>query len=159
MAFITVTVTNLGDIKDKLTALGAKMHDFTTAMEAVGDAVGKYFSGQVFASEGAVLGSRWAELTPATQAEKNHLFPGRGILERTGAMREGFTSDATPMSVWVSNEAPYFPYHQLGTTNGAGRGHNIPARPMIGVNDAVESIIGDIIRADVNAKIEAFNGR
>jgi phage gpG-like protein len=70
-----------------------------------------------------------------------------------------FYSEADPMSVFISNNARtprganLFAIHQLGTGSGSGRGHNIPARPMMGINEPVKSIIAQIIETDLRSKI------
>jgi phage gpG-like protein len=161
MAFITVTVTNLKETEAGLKALEVKMHDFGTAMVAIGHALSDYFSNDVFESEGGALGKRWVSLSPKYEEWKRSHYDGRLILEQTGTMRKSFTSEPDLTSVFVTNKATtrsgksLFAIHQLGTSGGAGRGHNIPARPMIGINEGVRSIIAQIIDADIKAKIES----
>lgn len=66
---------------------------------------------------------RWAALSAQYAAWKARNFPGRGILERTGLLREGLTQrggryqvrrmDATTLELGTS--APYAQFHQHGT--------------------------------------------
>jgi len=154
---ISVTVTNLDKVDERLSKLGASLHDFTGAMETLGAKLIQFYSNTVFVSGGTALGKRWKALASSTVSEKEKMWPGRGILERTGALSHGFYSDITPTSLYISNKVPYFPYHQLGTSEGRGRGHNIPARPMLGTGARVESMIKTVIEADVRDKINKAN--
>ena len=160
MSFITVQVTNLHETNDKLTKLALSMHNFESAMVEVGKALEHYFGTDVFESEGGALGSRWKALSEPYGSVKRRTYDGRLILEKTGHLRKSWYSEADPMSVFISNNARtpkganLFAIHQLGTGSGTGRGHNIPARPMMGINEPVKSIIGQIIEADIRSKID-----
>lgn len=164
MFTITVTVTGLDEAKAKTAALGERLSDFTEALTSLGTAMIKFYSDSVFNTSGEALGSPWRALTDKTVLEKDKKWPGRGILQRTGALQQGFYNDITPMSLFISNNtktangADLFAIHQLGTSSGSGRGHNIPARPMIGVNPVIESLIQTVIEADVRAKIDSTMG-
>lgn len=154
---VIVKVTGLDNVQSRLSKLGDSLHDFTAALTELGKSLIMFYSETVFVSEGQALGSRWTPLTDKTDAYKNRLWPGRGILQRSGALQHGFTSDVTPDTLFITNSVPYFPYHQLGTATGPGRGHNIPARPMLGVNSTVEGMIRTVLTADIQAKIESTN--
>jgi len=153
MLSIQINVTGLDKAQERLTQLGASLHDFTSALTTLGKQLIIFYSQSVFISEGSALGKRWTPLAASTQAEKDRDWRGRGMLVRTGAMQQGFYSNVTPDTLLVSNSVPYFPYHQLGTSEGRGRGHNIPARQMIGVNSTVEAMIKSVMEADIRAKI------
>jgi phage gpG-like protein len=159
MAFITVHVTNLKESSEKLTKLAMSMHNFAPAMVEIGKALEHYFSTDVFESEGGALGSRWKALSEPYGTVKRRTYDGRLILEKKGNLRKSFYSEADPMSVFISNNARtprganLFAIHQLGTGSGSGRGHNIPARPMMGINEPVKSIIAQIIETDLRSKI------
>lgn len=162
---ITVTVTGLDDAQARLGALGDSLHDFTGALTSLGTALLRYYSETVFVTSGEALGSSWRALKDTTVKEKIRKWPGRGILQRSGAMQEGFYNDITPVSLFISNHVKYFEYNQLGTGEkgdgvvpGVGRGKNLPARPMLGVNSAVESLVTQVIEADVRAKIDSTMG-
>lgn len=74
-----------------------------------------------FATEGGE--ERWERLSTQYAAWKAQNFPGRGILERTGLLKEGLTTrggrynvrrmDATTLELGTS--APHAQYHQHGT--------------------------------------------
>jgi phage gpG-like protein len=161
---VVVEVTGLDPAKANLTALGDSLHDFTDALTTLGETLILYFGQTVFVSQGEALGDPWAALAPSTVAEKEKKYPGRGTLVRTGELQNSFYDDVTPLSLFVSNNAKtpggqsLFEIHQLGTSGGRGRGHNIPARHMIGVNASVVSMIETVIKADIDAKIASVYG-
>lgn len=175
---VTIHVTGLDRTEERLSRLGASLHDFTGALTELGKALIIFYSQTVFTGSGTPLGKRWKPLAASTQAEKEREWRGAGMLVRTGAMQGGFYSEVTPGTLFISNSVPYFPYHQLGTGvgrggadstsllgglgihyggGGTGRGRNLPARPMIGVSPAVERIIKRTLEADIKKKIESTN--
>lgn len=161
---VIVTVTGLDETDTHLGLLTEKLHDFTAALTTLGAMLIQFYGQDVFISSGQALGDTWANLAPATQAEKDKDWPGRSTLVRTGELQDSFYSEVSPMSLYVSNNArtndgtSLFAIHQLGTGDGPGRGHNIPARPMIGINSTVSAMIETVIKADIAAKIEASRG-
>lgn len=154
---VVIKVTGLDNVQSRLTKLGTSLHDFTAALETLGKSLILFYSDTVFTSEGQALGSRWTPLTNKTEDYKRDRWPGRGILQRSGALQHGFYSEVSPDTLFVSNNVPYFSYHQLGTATGSGRGHNIPRRPMLGINSRVERMIKTVLQADIKAKIESTN--
>lgn len=158
-AYVTIKISNLTHTEDKLQKLIALTHNLTPAMEAIGKELEHFYSEDVFNSEGGALGKKWQELAESTRERKAVEFPGRGILERTGTLRRSFYSEVTPLSVFISNNAEtpdgrsLFAIHQLGTSEGKGRGHNIPARPMIGLNESTKAIIRQIITDEIKLRL------
>jgi len=70
-------------------------------------------------------GGPWTEhpLSPMYAAWKARKFPGKGLLEATGALRtslvsfgEGSVTEYGPNSVFISSSVDYAGYHQTGTT-------------------------------------------
>ena len=71
------------------------------------------FSNDVFRTEGRAVGKpRWKPLSPAYAKRKSRLYPGKGILEATGTMRNSFKRRFTPEMAAIWNTAEYFRYHQ-----------------------------------------------
>jgi phage gpG-like protein len=76
-----------------------------------------------FRDEGAGGPSgRWVALDPEYAAWKAKKFPGKGILEATGALRESLTSQGEgsvvsygPNSVFIGSDVEYAEFHQTGT--------------------------------------------
>lgn len=74
-------------------------------------------------------------LSPAYRAWKQRKFPGKGLLELTGALRtslttfgEGSVTEYGPNSVFISSSVEYAPFHQTGTGT-------MPRRPPIEPSD------------------------
>lgn len=152
MLAITIKVTGTQEVIDKLKRLESGLKDFTAPLEAIGEELKAFFSGQVFASQGGVLGVRWPTLAVATMVYKRKHYPSYATtpLIRTGAMQHSFEKQSSRNMLRVYNTAPYFVYHQSSAAR-----HKIPYRPMIGVSPDVENIIKKIMEADIKAKIEA----
>lgn len=148
---MTVTITGLDRTEERLSALGASLTDFTEALTGLGESLKLFYGDTVFNSNGQALGGTWTPLNATYDQWKANHYPGRGILEQTGTMRNSFYADVTPATLFIGNSDEKFPWHQLGTSRG------IPARPMIGLNPKVEEMVRAAIEADVKAKIESTN--
>ena len=70
-----------------------------------------------FSTEGAYLGEKWEKLSQATVIQRGKLGFGAGpILQRTGKLKRSTRKkQVTNTSLTISNTAPYYKYHQLGT--------------------------------------------
>ena len=147
---ISVEVTGGEEVMRKLDALGAKLNDFKKPLTEIGHQLTDYYSGPAFDSEGSVFSTPWAQLSPATQAYKSMHFAAYASLPlvATGKMRSSFRSQATAMSLTIDNTAPYFQYHQLGTSK-------LPRRRMLGPDREVTSIVRRAIVADIRSKLGA----
>jgi hypothetical protein len=142
-----------GDAKfmSKLKGLGnLDRLDFHQALEKVGKGMTSYYSNEVFASQGGVLGTPWEHLADSTQAYKIlHYTQYAAVpLMATGAMKDSFTSKAGPRQLVISNSAPYFVYHQSSAPRS-----KLPRRQMLGINTPIKTIIKTVILADLEAKI------
>jgi hypothetical protein len=91
--------------------------------------------GQVRTSLGTFGPGHWAPLSPEYAAWKARHFPDKGILERTGRLRESVRWDGRalgqdgyfvpgPRSVFFGTDVPYGRFHQDGTKR-------MPARPFL----------------------------
>lgn len=76
---------------------------------------------EAFSSEGSsTRDGRWTALDPTYAAQKARLFPGKRILERTGALRDSLTGGPggrvtmRPMSLLIESQVPYGSFHQEG---------------------------------------------
>lgn len=148
---VTVKISGDTELTAKLTKLGTKLVNFMEANKSIGKEVAAYYGGQVFASQGAELGKRWASLSPNYKRYKAKKYPGRGLNVVSGHMQKGFTYEATTKQVVIFNEVskesvPYFDFIQLGT-------RKMPARPMLGINEPIKTIIADIVNIDIANKI------
>lgn len=142
MTEVVVSISGDREVMAKLQKLGNGVLNLQRPMTDIGDYLTGFFSGQVFASRGQVIGERWKPLNPRYAAQKAQRWPGRPPLIRTGLMQRSFKKNAGRMSVEVFNRAPHFDYHQGGT-------RRLPARVMMKVDQTRERRIVDIINADI----------
>lgn len=86
-----------------------------------------------FDTEGAYASGGWAQLTPEYAAWKALHYPGKGILQATGQLRQAASKPrrvVTPRSLTLiiddsgPHHGPILRYHQTGTGK-------MPARPLI----------------------------
>lgn len=122
-------------------------------MAEVGDHAEKYFGGQVFASRGGVLGQSWPRLSPGYAAQKAKRYPGRLPLVRTGVMQRSLVSTASSTSVSITNDAPYFKYHQSSAARS-----KIPRRIMIGIYSGMQADVTSVIAAALARRIKQRAG-
>lgn len=110
-----------------------------------------------FDAEGGGPHGGWAELSEAYAAWKTEKFPGKPILERTGALREGLTAASTAFGVrdWSAStfnfgtvNVPYASFHQSGTSK-------MPVRPPFDFDDAFEKDLQTAARKGVNEALKA----
>lgn len=101
-----------------------------------------------FPTEGSRLGLPWQKLALSTLREKQRLgYGGKGILERTGQLKDAFSKDVTSLMVRVFNPTPYFKYHQLG-------GSTLPQRKMIVASENVKGKIYEIFNLFIRDSIK-----
>jgi phage gpG-like protein len=158
---IDVKIVGANQIRDKLARLGSELYNFTEEFAAIGTELTAYYAGS-FSMKGSQYGKPWAPLRPATLAYKtNHMGDMMGgaspsqPLIFSGKMRDSFKFEAGPTALRVYNAADYFKYHQLGTSPGRGRGHNIPQRVMMALNGQLIEGIKTTIKTGLRARIEA----
>ena len=109
---------------------GDNITDFTKPFERIAD---NFYEGEreIFGSGGGAAGG-WAPLSPQYAAWKSLHYPGRPILQRTGAMMESFTGKSGPFSRFslapkrleMGADDPKAGYHQKG-------GGNLPKREVV----------------------------
>ena len=86
--------------------------DWTPAFQTTTEYLIEVFSTDVFEGEGAIIEEHWAPLSRAYAWQKQKMYPGKGILERTGAMKAQFSATYGPKFASITNTADYFKYHQ-----------------------------------------------
>jgi len=145
---ITITISGLD--KTERTLRGAKraVENLQPAMSEVGTYLARFFSSQVFASRGGIIGEPWQSLSARYAAYKAKRYPGRPPLVRTGLMQRSFISNSGASFARVSNSAPYFDYHQLG-------GSKVPERVMMKVDETRGREIVGIVERYLAAQIGA----
>lgn len=133
---------------DRLRAAGA---DLRPALEDIGEYLLRT-TRERFVDQKDPDGAPWAPLAPATVARKKR-NAGK-ILTRDGYLRGGLAYRADSDSVVVGSPSVYAGTHQFGAERGAfgvtSRGSpipwgDVPARPFLGLSDADEREVVDII--------------
>lgn len=148
MTEISVTITGDKEVLAHLRKVGNGVINLRQPMSEIGRDLTGFFSGQVFASRGGIIGESWAKLSPAYARYKAKTYPGRPPLVRTGEMQRSFKSRATATSVEVYNTAKHFDYHQLGT-------RKMPARVMMKVDEPRLKAIHDTVDRYVQSLVGA----
>lgn len=138
MANIVINVTGDKETMAQLRRLGMAAINLSPAMHLIGTYLTTFFSGEVFASRGRVIGEPWAPLNTGYAAHKARTFPGRPPLIRSGQMNKGFQAHTGRTFARINNPVPHFDYHQEGTSS-------IPARVMMKVDQQRQQTIVDII--------------
>lgn len=86
-------------IHRRLEGLLANIEDLTPALERIAEHFYAHMR-EVFATEGgATAGGRWTGLAPDYAAWKAQFYPGQGILQRTGRLRESLTAPGAAGSI------------------------------------------------------------
>jgi phage gpG-like protein len=148
---VRVVVTGDKQLISKLTALGPKLSEFSAAFAILGKELTDYYAGKGFASQGGIFGESWKQLSPVYASKKGRNFPGRGILVASGTMQRNFSFSATPTTLTIGNDTPYFKYHQSTEPRS-----KMPRRASMGVNSEVKSIVKTVLEADIRNKIRAL---
>ena len=120
---------------------------------------------EIFASEGSAQGAAWAPLSDKYRAWKEKAYPGRPILELTGALHRAMTGGSgewhrigkREMTVGTKG-IPYTMAHNFGTDK-------LPARPFLNttnaamreLNKAMQYLLADIKR-DILRKLGGPGG-
>jgi hypothetical protein len=146
---MTYTITVQGDTEmiQKLRKFGVSILDLSDSMEKTGDYLTQFFSGEVFASRGQVIGKPWPALNDNYAAFKARTFPGRPPLIRTGLMNRSFKHKSTKLTTSLWNEAEYFKFHQEGL--------GVPERVMMLVDDKRERAVVQFVADDIEGKMSA----
>lgn len=107
----------LKELQFRLSRFSDNISDFSSFFAGLGPWF-KARMGDVFGSEGAASGPRWADLTPAYVKWKQEHYPGRPIGVLTGALRSSMTGGAgysqtitkKAASFGMSGSSPALPY-------------------------------------------------
>lgn len=147
---VRIVITGDRATRKKLQKLGRSIYRLRPAMKNIGEDLSSYYEKVPFGSQGKVYGKKWQKLSPAYAAKKDKRYTGKGLtpLIASGTMQDSFYYKAKKSSVYVSNSAEYFKYHQ--STKPRKR---IPRRQMIGTNPEVRRIIRGHIQDEINKKL------
>ncbi|WP_160665170.1 hypothetical protein [Pseudarthrobacter sp. ATCC 49987] len=140
-----ITVQGDDELIQRLKKFGVSVLDLSASMDKTGRYLTGFFSGEVFASRGGIIGRPWPALHSNYAAFKARTFPGRPPLIRSGLMNRSFKHKSTKLSASLWNEAEYFKYHQ------DGRG--VPERVMMLVDDRRERMVVQFVADDIAGKM------
>lgn len=109
---LTYTIEGETQLSRRLLLVADRVKDWTPAFQQTATTLKDIFSDAVFGTQGAIIEERWAPLSKAYAYRKQQRYPGKGLLEASGTMRNSFRSmfNSTEAAVW--NEAAYFKFHQ-----------------------------------------------
>lgn len=119
-----------------LLTLADGVKDWTPAFQETAITLKKIFSDDVFKTQGGVIDEHWSPLSKAYAYQKAKKYPGRGILEKTGTMRDSFMTMWRPDMAAVWNEADYFKYHQSNKPRS-----KLPRRVMMKLADSQRTLV------------------
>jgi hypothetical protein len=128
--------------KRALAQLRKMIHEFDDwkpELKAVGDYLVDLYQNPVFETEGGYFGARWQALTPVYAQRKAVTYPGRGILEASGALRRSYRREVFRNLVSIINDDPKAELHHLGK----GR---LPVRLIMKVDEKQKDQIVDIFK-------------
>lgn len=140
---IQVTITGDKELVKKLNGfIGSDGLNLKRSMGASGLYLTRFFSGEVFASRGRVIGKPWPALNSSYAAWKARRFPGRPPLVKSGEMMRGFKFKESQQKLELFNTADHFDIHQEGLGN-------VPQRMMMRIDDqraarVVKYLVGDL---------------
>lgn len=116
MAYIVeIVIKGDGDVLKLMGKLEHVLGHMKPVLEPVGEYLQKFYSGDVFTTEGQIIGETWAGLKESTVRQKVKKYPGRGILEASGSMMKSFDVQTTDTFMKLWNKADYAHWHQTGT--------------------------------------------
>lgn len=127
------------------------LRDYRKPFTQSADMLTALFSGQVFESQGAVIGEKWKRLSPRTVARKAKLGYPATPLVATGSMQRDFASVVKTNEAVISNGADYFKYHQSNKPR-----HVLPRRVMMKLNEDSKQRIVKFFQVYIR---EAMRGR
>lgn len=98
-----------------------------------------------FGSEGSYASGGWAALSPAYAAWKAANYPGRRILERTGALKASLTSRPFGVEVIEAKSAAFGSGIDYGKFHQAGGG-NLPQRRPVELPESERRLWANLIQ-------------
>lgn len=146
MAEYSLHIEGDKELMQKLRDFAAGQLDLSRSMDASGLYLSRFFSGEVFASRGQVIGEPWPRLHEAYAVFKARRWPGRPPLIRTGLMNSSFKHKSTKLTTSLWNEASYFDYHQ--------EGRGVPQRVMMKVDQQRATRVVKYLVSDLTTQMD-----
>ncbi|MBS4040413.1 MAG: phage virion morphogenesis protein [Flavobacteriales bacterium] len=147
---MTVRITGDRQTIKRLRGIDLHLRNLKPTMQKIAKELVSYVEGEVFESQGGVLGRVWPAVKPDTMRRKSRLrvVSGTQTLVASGKMRSNFKSDVGNKSLRIFNPTAYFKYH-----NSTEPRSKMPYRPMLLVNDVMERKVYAIVKRDIELKI------
>ena len=147
MSYFVFEIFGVETVKLRFTKLGIKANEAMPAMIAVLDYL-RHAAGATMDSQGRRTGGSWSQLKPATIRRKARLGQDPRIERATGLLYESLTraghpnqiANVTKTSATFGSDLPYARAQSKGDPK-----HNLPARPLIKLNQNDHNNIGRII--------------
>jgi len=147
MVQLSVTIEGDKALIRKYNKLKGQLTDFSKEMRYLSKWFEKFFSQDVFATEGDVLGEQWPRLGSKYEYWKRIRYAGRGILERSGKLRRGYTSKSGKDYAAIRNTVAYAIYHQEGTSK-------MPQRLLVKIDKERREFIIGVFRDAVIQRLQ-----
>lgn len=148
--YISWEIEGEKQLSRKLLLLSERVQDWTPAFKSSATELKNIFSKDVFKSEGSVIGESWSPLSRAYAYQKAKKYPGKGLLEATGAMKNGFMTMWRPDMAMVWNDIEYFKYHQSNKPRNV-----LPRRVMMKLGLAQRTLVVKIFHAYFNKMVNS----
>lgn len=119
---LTIGLGGEAQLSRTLARITQRIDDWSPAFNAIADQLAEENRKQ-FQTEGQHASGGWPALSPAYRVWKEKNYPGKPILQRSGALFKALTErpfgsehiGPSSMSIGVGDEIPYAKYHQQGT--------------------------------------------
>ena len=133
---ISWTIEGEKQLSRRLEIMARKIKDWGPAFKESGENLKNIFAKDVFETEGGAINENWSPLKKAYALQKAKKFPGKGMLEATGKMRNSFMTLWRPDMAQVWNTSDYFKYHQSNKPRS-----KLPRRVMMKLGENQRSMI------------------
>ncbi len=144
MFTVDIKVCGAPETIKKHQKLPKDLGDWTPEMKVMGRFFKSFFQNDVYETEGAVFGYPWKALSPRYRDYKRKKAPGRGVLERSGKLRKGWTFDPDKTSVTIENKVKYGYYHQSTKAR-----KKLPRRPLMRFDKKREEYIVNTLKEGI----------
>lgn len=133
---VTWSIEGEKQLSRNLVIMADRIEDWTPAFQDTAETLKDTFSKDVFSSEGSVIQERWSPLSQAYAYRKAQKYPGKGILEATGTMKNSFMTLWRPDMAMVWNDIAYFKYHQSNKPRS-----KLPRRVMMKLGNSQKTMV------------------
>ncbi len=151
MLRLSVQIKGLDKVIEQLDSTKEVLTNLEPEMQFMGAYLIDFFSNDVFETEGQIINENWSDLSPKYQLWKAKNYPGRGILERTGALRHGFEALPTATYCIIRNTVDYAKDMEFGT-------EYVPPRIFLKLDQERARVIREIIIDSLNTRVKEAIG-